>query len=294
MMKKITILWALLVNMVAFAQVTTNGLVGYWPFNGNANDASGNSRNGAVSGATLATGKSGIANTAYYFNGSSTINLSNTSSLPLAGNTDWTIYARSKISNGGGGPLFMKQTSSATTIQYVWILGSSNNTITGGLGTDSFINGGWANTLNTSNPQNSFADNWNSNFIVKRGDTTYFYTENKLAYKTKFAWLDRPVGDQNIVLGRTWFDNWHLIGFIDEFAIWNRVLNIAEIMQVAGIVNQTIAGFSLPQTLNYSASPICLMPQQVRVCLLLTLQVIVQLLKSLAMWQVLRELVWFQ
>jgi hypothetical protein len=32
--------------------VPTNGLVGYWPFNGNANDASGNGYNGTVNGAT--------------------------------------------------------------------------------------------------------------------------------------------------------------------------------------------------------------------------------------------------
>jgi hypothetical protein len=30
-----------------------NGLVGWWPFNGNANDESGNANNGAVNGATL-------------------------------------------------------------------------------------------------------------------------------------------------------------------------------------------------------------------------------------------------
>jgi hypothetical protein len=29
----------------AFAQIPTNGLVGYWPFNGNANDESGNGNN---------------------------------------------------------------------------------------------------------------------------------------------------------------------------------------------------------------------------------------------------------
>jgi hypothetical protein len=30
-----------------------NGLVGWWPFNGNANDESGNGNNGTVNGATL-------------------------------------------------------------------------------------------------------------------------------------------------------------------------------------------------------------------------------------------------
>ena len=36
-----------------------NGLVAYYPFNGNANDASGNGNNGTVNGATLTTDRFG-------------------------------------------------------------------------------------------------------------------------------------------------------------------------------------------------------------------------------------------
>ena len=39
-----------------------NGLVGYWPFCGNANDASGNGNNGVLNGATLTTDRFGNAN----------------------------------------------------------------------------------------------------------------------------------------------------------------------------------------------------------------------------------------
>jgi hypothetical protein len=35
--------------------VPSNGLVGWWPFNGNANDETGNGNNGTVNGATLTT-----------------------------------------------------------------------------------------------------------------------------------------------------------------------------------------------------------------------------------------------
>jgi hypothetical protein len=63
----------LFVANVATAQVPsyvpTNGLVGYWPFNGNANDESGNGNNGTVNGATLAQDRFGIADKAYSFNG---------------------------------------------------------------------------------------------------------------------------------------------------------------------------------------------------------------------------------
>jgi hypothetical protein len=50
--------------------VPTNGLVGYWPFNGNANDESGNGNNGTNNGAALTTDRFGNSNTAFYFSSS--------------------------------------------------------------------------------------------------------------------------------------------------------------------------------------------------------------------------------
>ena len=46
-----------------------NGLVAYYPFNGNANDESGKGNNGTVNGATLTTDRFGNANSAYNFDG---------------------------------------------------------------------------------------------------------------------------------------------------------------------------------------------------------------------------------
>ncbi|MGK5094527.1 hypothetical protein WDW89_21250 [Deltaproteobacteria bacterium TL4] len=49
--------------------IPTNGLVAYYPFNGNANDESGNGNNGTVIGATLTADRHGRANKAYSFDG---------------------------------------------------------------------------------------------------------------------------------------------------------------------------------------------------------------------------------
>jgi hypothetical protein len=66
-MKKITtIILAVLFTANLMAQVPnylpTNGLVGWWPFNGNANDESGNGNNGTENGATLTTDRFAIKN----------------------------------------------------------------------------------------------------------------------------------------------------------------------------------------------------------------------------------------
>ena len=45
--------------------VPTNGLVGWWPFNGNANDESGNGLNSVQNTAQLINDRNGITNSAY-------------------------------------------------------------------------------------------------------------------------------------------------------------------------------------------------------------------------------------
>ena len=79
----------------AFSQVPnyvpTSGLVGYWPFNGNANDESGNGNNGTVNGATLTSDRFGNVNSAYDFNGTSDfIDVADNTALRL-NSTDFTI-----------------------------------------------------------------------------------------------------------------------------------------------------------------------------------------------------------
>tara|TARA_B100000902_G_C26670287_1_gene602721 strand:- start:79 stop:306 length:228 start_codon:yes stop_codon:yes gene_type:complete len=72
-MKQLLLLPLLFITVISFGQVPnyvpTNGLVGYWPFNGNANDESVNTNNGTVNGATLTTDRFGNANSAYDFDG---------------------------------------------------------------------------------------------------------------------------------------------------------------------------------------------------------------------------------
>ena len=56
-------------EIVIPSNIPTNGLVGYWPFNGNANDESGKGNHGTVNGATLTSDRNGKANSAYSFDG---------------------------------------------------------------------------------------------------------------------------------------------------------------------------------------------------------------------------------
>ena len=72
-MKTLLLFGAIALSINAFSQVPTyvptNGLVGWWGFNGNANDESVNGNDGVNSGATLTTDRFSNPNSAYSFDG---------------------------------------------------------------------------------------------------------------------------------------------------------------------------------------------------------------------------------
>jgi hypothetical protein len=66
-MKKLTLLGAILLCTLVKTQAqSTNGLIAHWDFNGNTNDSYG-THHGTPNNVSLAPGKKGIPNTAYYF-----------------------------------------------------------------------------------------------------------------------------------------------------------------------------------------------------------------------------------
>jgi len=65
----LTILAFLTTTANVFAAVTIDGLVAYYPFNGNADDRSGNGHNGTVYGASLTNNRFGVSGSAYSFDG---------------------------------------------------------------------------------------------------------------------------------------------------------------------------------------------------------------------------------
>jgi hypothetical protein len=92
--------------------IPTNGLVGWWPFNGNANDESGNGNNGTVSGAVLTVDRNGYSNRAYFFNHTDVIN---TNYNGISGTQPRTFS------------FWMKNQSSTKMISPIWYGGHPTN-----------------------------------------------------------------------------------------------------------------------------------------------------------------------
>ncbi|MCF8269454.1 MAG: LamG domain-containing protein, partial [Crocinitomicaceae bacterium] len=131
-MKLLLLIFALIFSFLSFSQipnyVPSNGLVGWWPFTGNANDFSGFGNNGTVNGATLTTDRFGNTNQAYSFDGSSNyIDVNDAVQLRLS-NTDYSIsfWVNANAYSLGGGTAFVYKRSNGS--QNGWGLGADQGT----------------------------------------------------------------------------------------------------------------------------------------------------------------------
>jgi len=93
-------------NFPAQTTIPTEGLVAYYPFNGNANDESGHGNNGTVFGASLTIDRFGNSNQAYSFNGiNNTIDVLNSGTLDFSSDqfsfSFWMNLGASPSSNIG-------------------------------------------------------------------------------------------------------------------------------------------------------------------------------------------------
>ncbi len=120
----------------------TQGLELYYPFNGNANDSSGNGNNGTVAGATLTADRFGVANSAYSFDGStSTIRcgdiLDSVFSAPIAkfSVSGWA-YSKTYGSFQTGGGFIVGKNAGGTYGPYQWSVSHIGGLIIGGVFSD--------------------------------------------------------------------------------------------------------------------------------------------------------------
>jgi hypothetical protein len=225
---------ALLTQFTVQAQVPsyvpTNGLVGWWPFNGNANDESGNGNNGVLTGVQSTSNRLGIQNSALLFNGSSSITIPHNSKL----NSDFISFSLWFNTNSKNfGSLIYKTSSSAKNEQFgcvlnypvenstVWSVKNGNNCANPGAG--------WQTT--TMNKPIS-TGNWHHLVCTYDGQFSKVFLDGKLIVEDTFqpSKIDNCIGDINI--GKGYDDNYYFNGKIDDLAIWNRPLNVHEIYRL--------------------------------------------------------------
>jgi uncharacterized protein (TIGR02145 family) len=250
-----------------------NGLVGYWPFCGNASDGSGNGNNGTVNGATLTSDRFGSANGAYSFDGNSRIYNNNTPlrqiidgvnsfsvgiwfSRDSSGNTLGAASSQAKVLfafDGNNSAPYKRVwatlgqlNDSITQIQFV-----RNNSITGMpevvYNTDTFIEPG----------------TWNHLIVTFNGTLVRVYLNNSLLSSIYSGSPNMPIsilGPDNNVIGFTIADNnqnnlSNFSGKLDDITIYNRALSASEIQQLYTLNNFSYVWSTGATTPSISVTP---------------------------------------
>jgi hypothetical protein len=211
------------------------GLVAYYPFNGNANDESGNGNNGIIKNSvSITTDRTGITNSAFNFNGG-TIEIPHKSYLAIqqGGNFCISIWVNK---SGDENPVHIIGKRPAAAHEFNWLIGQHTspggapggglvftgvtNTNESGIGysgiSDStLIKGRWENIVGTFNQ-----GEWN------------LYKNGKLVASKKS--LITPIDTGNPVLEIGNCGGWGaFIGKIDDIRIYNRNLTETEIKYIA-------------------------------------------------------------
>jgi hypothetical protein len=206
--------------------VPSDGLVGWWPFNANANDESLNGNDGIVNGAILSADRFNSPNSAYNFNGT---NL----------NQDF-IIADNPISNADSFTISF-WISRADSIKSMWSLMISNNdNFTGSYEflcyQDTICFRNWAVGLNFD--LKTQVANFNTTYfnicVTSYLSTSKLYLNGVLINQTNIAKI-KPI-QGNLFIGKhsnfPTSSNTSFNGRIDDIGIWNRVLTDEEITSI--------------------------------------------------------------
>jgi hypothetical protein len=213
--------------------VPSNGLLGWWPFSGNANDESGNNNHASVFGATLDNDRFGNTNSSYIFqNNSDNINKQN---FPI-NSQNFTISAWVKLN-----------TAYSYSTFNILKIGASDNTSNGGISlkfdqNDSFYGSGMykvygsinssttGSTIHSNSLNFNFVSNWHHYILRKNNALIEIYIDNQLVSSSNiFSTIDYTnnwlrIGDRSNI-------NNNLIGIrtLDDIGIWDRALTQTEI-----------------------------------------------------------------
>lgn len=220
-------------STVSIAQVNlTNGLVAYYQFSGNANDASGNNINGSVVNATLTTDRFGNSNSAYLFDGSSSyiqLPYSNLYNFSPSGSFSISVWLQPQLNSlYGAQALVVKSPPNSNYHASFWNYGSY-------LLNDKFMTGYSNTNFLVSNTSITFNQCW-YNYVFTYNDGIWKMYINGVLEKSETSQNYRILQDganSKIGIGRKGEASGdYYKGKLDEIRIYNRILSQAEVSAI--------------------------------------------------------------
>lgn len=199
------------------------GLVAYYPFNGNANDESGNGHDGIVAGPVLSTDRGNRKLSAYFFDG--TDDLITADNVMLSANYAISMWFKSDEQSG-------HRTLLSTSDNYPDTYASIFFRGEGGNEWDGFFRFNNRNEASQSGGTDIYAKSinhygkWHHAVCIKKSDKIQLYIDGKIIDEK----LDAGGRDKktSLKIGCN-IDGWFYHGSIDDIRIYNRALSAEEV-----------------------------------------------------------------
>ena len=227
------------------AQVNlSQGLVAYYPFNGNANDESGNGFNGTVSNAVLTNDRFGVDDKAYNFNGTSSVIQADITSIPL-GNTSRTISVWARGNDDKSQMTIAGYGDAAGTAYDAFDINYFKYSLLAGHGSGIVIDF----DLDYLYSDSTFYDEWKHIVAVYDDQTSScsLYINNSLISSELLTLNTLNVNDTKFNIGakNVLSGLWRYFeGDIDDVCVYNRALNQEEITALYNGANPVLNIFS--------------------------------------------------
>lgn len=207
----------------------TRGLVAYYPFSGDARDASGAGNDGMVNGAALTTDRFGNPDSAYYFDGEDdNIVVQNSPSLNMAVNHQITISAwvQPEDLESDRFSHVVRKASGRSGAGFLFAFQNRGRELSLG------INNSAGQESNTAIDPSYFADGaWH--FIAGTFDGRAFriYIDGRLVATELLSQRINPNGEDPMFIGSYWRGQFFQ-GGIDDLRLYNRALTTSELEQL--------------------------------------------------------------
>ena len=207
-----------------------DGLVGWWPFNGNANDESGNGNDGVVNGAVLASDRNGVENAAYDFNGNSNVTINN--EFFNNGSAEYTMSLWVRIGSINSSNTFLNTIPHCgASVGYSYL---GNNRFYHYKGVDPISNSVPCWTIfnqDLFNYQLSIVSQWVMISVSKVSNVYRYYVNGQLD-KEATTTISPVDGYCRMIFGAIDGGSEGLTGKLDDIAIYNRALTPQEIQNL--------------------------------------------------------------
>jgi hypothetical protein len=231
--------------------VPTNGLVGYWPFNGNANDVSGNGNNGVVNGAALAIDRFGIIDKSYSFDGiSNYISINNSSSLNIIGTQitlSFWLYSNNNPNDANYKGISKGGYDIGSGYEFIY-----RNSFSGDDGVIQITGGTGIQDCNVGYNMNAAFGQWIHLAVTLNNGVASFYVNGVYQVGDNLNQISQFVSNNsNLLFGKRNPLNSNagfLKGKMDDVGIWNRALTQQEITNLFN-GNQCITNITVTDTL---------------------------------------------